>query len=336
MVIPKFTRRLSIVLERAPASLEKVENAFNRLPKGAPDRLKEMRQRSEDELRKLRACSRDLLIVANEMIVRLGSQASIASRKATVEMQKAKEAAADLGRRGAHSLRKLQHGSEDDLQKLRAGCRVAIVAAAGKITKLGGQVSSVSRPVATNFLKAQNAVSGWGRTIANKPRRRREVRLARENDLRNLLESSQDAIVVTDDNRRLLAANTRALELFGISESNMGNFAVDAFLTDVEPPDSDWNASSFESREVRLNQCKVRRLDGSLRVAECQFVEGVVPRRHVYKFLNVTPYKITPPRFAKRSGSASFVRTLQSPSNSVPNPMVPAKKIPRHGVRPVF
>ena len=330
MVIPKFRGQLSIVLERASAYLEIAENTFNRLQKSAPDKLKEMRQRSEDELQKLRASSRDLLIVANEIIARLGSQVSSASRKATVEMQKVQEVAADLGRAGVHKVQKLRHQLENELQKLRAGYRVAIVAADGKFTKLGGQVSSVSRQVAMKLLKAQNAVTGWGRTIADKPQRVREVRLTRENDLRNLLGSSLDAIVVTDGHRRLVAANAQALELFGISEFNMGNFTVDAFLASVELPDFDWNDSS-----LRINQCKIRRLDGSLHVAECQFVERVVPRRHLYKFLNVAPYKITPPRFAKRNGSASL-RTVESPSNSVPNATVPATKIPRHGVRPVF
>jgi len=336
MVIPKFRGHLSIVLERASAYLEIAENTFNRLQKSAPDKLKEMRQRSEDELQKLRASSRDSLIVANEIIARLGSRVSSASRKATVEMQKVQEVAADLGRAGVHKVQKLRHESENELQKLRAGYRVAIVAADGKIIKLGGQVSSVSRQVAMKLLKAQNAVTGWGRTIADKPRRIREVRLTRENGLRNLLGSSLDAIVITDGHRRLVAANAQALELFGISEFNMGNFTVDTFLASVELPDFDWNHSSFESREVRLNQCKIRRLDGSLRVAECQFVERVVPRRHLYKFLNVAPYKITPPRFAKTNGSATSLRTVESPSNSVPNATVPAKKIPRHGVRPVF
>jgi len=145
-----------------------------------------------------------------------------------------------------------------------------------------------------------------------------------------------DAIVVTDGDRRLVAANAKALELFGISESNLGNFTVDAFLANVELPDLDLTDSSFEHREVRVNRCKIRKLDGGLRVAECQFVAGIVQRRHLYKFLNVAPYKITPPRFAKRNGSAASLRTAESPSNSVPNATVPAKKIPRRGVGPAF
>ena len=334
MVIPKFRGSFPIVLDRVLAYLEIAKITFNRLQKSAPDKLREMHQRSEEELRKLLARSRDSLIVVNEMITRLGSHVSIASKKASVEIRKMQEVAADLGSAGVDKVQKIRRGSENELQKLRAGCRVAIVAADGKIVKVGGQVSIVSRQLAAKLLKAQSAVNGWGRTIADKPRRMREVRLAKENDLRNLLGSSPDAIVVTDLNRRMVVANAQALELFGISESNMGNFAVDAFLAGVEPQDFNGNGSSSESREVRLNQCKIRRLDGSLRVAECQLVEGVVPHRHLYKFLNLAPYKITPPRFAKRNGTATWLRTVESPSNSVPNATYPQRKSRATGFDP--
>jgi PAS domain S-box-containing protein len=336
MVITKFRGHLSIVLERASVYLEIAENTFARLQKSGADKLKAVRQRLDNELRKLRARSRDSFIVANEIFARLGSQASSASRKAAVQLRKAQQAAAGFGRASVDKVQKLRRESENELRKLRAGGRVAIVAADTKITQLGGQVSSVSRQVTRKLLKARDAITALGRTIADKPRRMREVRLTRENDLRNLLASSMDAIVVTDGDRRLVAANAKALELFGISESNLGNFTVDAFLANVELPDLDLTDSSFEHREVRVNRCKIRKLDGGLRVAECQFVAGIVPRRHLYKFLNVAPYKITPPRFAKRNGSAASLRTAESPSNSVPNATVPAKKIPRRGVGPAF
>jgi len=211
-----------------------------------------------------------------------------------------------------------------------------IVAAERKISQLGGQVSSVSRQVTRKLLKVLEAVTGLGRNIADKPRRMREVRLTRENDLRNLLASSLDAIVVTDGDRRLVAANAKALELFGISEFNMGNFTVDAFLINVGLRDVDWNDASLESRGARVNRCKIRKLDGGLRVGECQFVADIVPHRHLYKFLDVAPYKITLPRFATRNERVASLGTAESLSNSVPNARVSAKEIPRHGVGPAF
>jgi PAS domain S-box-containing protein len=205
------------------------------------------------------------------------------------------------------------------------------------ITKFGSRLSIVLEGVLAYLEKAANALIRLGRTIANKPRRIKENRWARANDLRNLLASSQDAIVVTDQDRRLVAANSKALELFGISQSNMRNFSIDAFLADFELPDLDRNGSSFESREAGLNRCKmIRRLDGGLCVTECQFVASIVPRRHLYKFLHVAPYNINPPRFGKGTGRSASLTNVESPSNSIPNATVPAKKDPRHGVRPVF
>jgi len=352
MVITKFRGHLSIVSERASVYLELAGNTFARLQKSAADKLKAVRQRSESDLQKLRARSRGSFFVANEVFARLQksaadklkavrqrsennlqklrarsrgsffvanevfarlrSRASSASRKAVVQLQKAQKAATGFGRASVDKVQELQHESENDLRELRAGFRVAIVAAYTKIAQLGRQVSSVSRRLTTKLLKAQDAIATLGRTIADKPRRMREIRLTRENDLRNLLAGSLDAIVVTDGDRRLVAANAKALELFGISELNMGNFTVDAFLAKVELPDFDWTDSSFERQEVSGSRCKVRRLDGGLRTAECQFVAGIVPRRHLYKFLNVTPYKITPPQFSKRNGSAASLRAGES------------------------
>jgi PAS domain-containing protein len=300
MVIMKFRSQLSIVSERAPVYLEKAEITLTRLQKSAAGELKEVRQQWEEVFRKLRASSRDALIVANERVTRLGSEVSSASRKVIVQVQIAQETAATLGRTGVDKVRKLRHESENELRRLGAGCHDAIVATGGTIAGLGSQVSAASKQVAMKLQEAQNAVTGLARTIADKPRRTREARWARENELRSLLASSLDAIVVTDSDRRLVAANAKALELFGISESNIRNFTLDAFV-----PNFDWSDPSFEGQEARLNRCKIRRLDGGLRVAECQFVAGIVPRRYLCKFLNVAPHKITLPTCAKGNASAA-------------------------------
>jgi len=331
MVFTKFRSQLSIVSERVSVYLEKAEITLIRLQKSAGDELKELRQQSEDVLRKLQASSRDALIVANERVTRLGSEVSSASRRVIVQVRRAQETAATLRRIGVVNVQKLRHESESELRRLGAGCHDAIVATGGKIAGLGSQVSAASKQVAMKLQKAQTAVTGVARTIADKPRRMREARWTRENELRSLLASSLDAIVVTDRHRRLVAANAKALELFGISEFNMRNFTLDAFV-----PNFDWSDSSFARQEARPNQCKIRRLDGGLRFAECQFVAGIVPRRHLCKFLNVVPYRTTLPACAKGNGSAASRRTVESPSNSGANATLPAKKIPRHGVRAVF
>jgi PAS domain-containing protein len=319
MVITKFRSQLTLVSERASVYLEKTEITLNRLQKSAGVGLKEVRRQSEDVFRKLRASSHDALVVASERVTRLGPQLSGASRKAIVWVQMAQGTAATLGRAGVDKVQRLRHESENELRRLGVDCHDAIVATGGKIADLRLKVSAASRQVATRLQKAQNAVAGLARTIADKPRRMREARWSRENELRSLLASSPDAIVVTDSDRCLVAANAKALELFGISEFNMRNFTLDAFV-----PNLDWRAL-FESQEASLNRRKIRRLDGGLRVAECQFVADIVPRRHLCKFLNVTPYKTALPRCAKGKGSAASLRTVGSPSNSGANASVPAK-----------
>jgi hypothetical protein len=73
----------------------------------------------------------------------------------------------------------------------------------------------------------------------------------------------------------------------------MRNFTLDAFVASVEQTDFDWSNTWSKGRETRLNRCKIRRLDGGLLIADCQFLAGIVPHRHLCKFLNVAPYKIT-------------------------------------------
>jgi len=295
MVIIKFRSQLSVMFERAPVYLEKAGITLTRLQKSAADELKKVRQQSQDIFWKVRANWREAVIVANEMVARLGSEVSSASKKGIVQVRIAQETAANLGRIGVDKVQKLRHESEIGLRRLWTGGHDATVATIGKVARLRSQVFAATKQVAMKLQKAQNALTGLARTIADKPRRKREARWARENELGRLLASSLDAIVVTDNGRRLVAANAKALELFGVSEFNIRNFTLDAFV-----PNFNWSDASFG-----LNRCKIRRLNGDFRVAECQFVAGIVPRRCLCKFVNVAPYKITLPTCAKRNGSAA-------------------------------
>jgi len=105
--------------------------------------------------------------------------------------------------------------------------------------------------------------------------------------LRKLLASSLDAIVVTNVDRRFVAANPKALDLFGVSEANMKKFTIDAFLSHGQTLSFAGRGSPFIRREKRDGECKIRRLDGSLRAAEYIFVANFVPNRHLCRFRNV-------------------------------------------------
>jgi PAS domain-containing protein len=142
--------------------------------------------------------------------------------------------------------------------------------------------------MAVQLQRAQNTLTRLGRSVAEKPRRLKEALRDRENGLRKLLASFPDAIVVTNGDHRFVAASPKALGLFGISETNMREFTIDAFLPDGQILGFDADGPPFMRREERHGKCKIRRLDGSVRVAEYVFVANFVPLRHLSRFHNVT------------------------------------------------
>jgi hypothetical protein len=74
--------------------------------------------------------------------------------------------------------------------------------------------------------------------------------------LRELLASSLDAIVVTNVDRRFVAANPKALHLFGVSEANIRQFTIDAFLLG-QIRYLDGNGLPFISREEKQVNAKL-------------------------------------------------------------------------------
>jgi PAS domain-containing protein len=141
--------------------------------------------------------------------------------------------------------------------------------------------------------RAYRAITKLVRGVADKPRRLRETLQARENDLRNLLATSLDAIVVTDGDRRFIAANSIALHLFGVSQKNITMFTMNAFLRDRHVVELDENGL-FKNCKEKHGECEIKSLTGSLLVAEYTFVENVVSQRHLYRFRDVAPYRIAP------------------------------------------
>jgi PAS domain S-box-containing protein len=156
-----------------------------------------------------------------------------------------------------------------------------------EITKYRSRFFTVSEQVMVYLRQAQNTLTRLGRAVADKPRRLQEALREREDDLRDLLANSLDPIVVTDVALRFVAANPKGQELFGVSEKNMRMFNVDAFIRIGQMSYFDANGSPFVGRTERHGQCTIKRLDGSLRVAEYIFVANCVPYRHLCRFDNV-------------------------------------------------
>jgi PAS domain S-box-containing protein len=157
--------------------------------------------------------------------------------------------------------------------------------------------ASIALEQATLYLeRAQHILSSMLRGATDKLPDARRTRLS---DLRKLLANSLDANVVTDADRRLVYANPKALDLFGISESNMRKFTLDTFISHCQILElrRKWFAIR---RDERYGKCKVTRLDGSLRIAEYILVANIVPRLCLYRFLNAVPPGITPLGFSAK------------------------------------
>jgi len=143
--------------------------------------------------------------------------------------------------------------------------------------------------------RAQKTLTRLGRSDIDKPDKPRRLlaRRTKEDDLRKLLLENFDyAIVVTNDDRRLVYANPKALDLFGVSELNMRKFTIDTFLSHCQILELRLKWFVIR-RDERYGKCKISRLDGSLRVAQYILVANVIPRRYLYIFLNVARPGIT-------------------------------------------
>ena len=207
-------------------------------------------------------------------VTKFRSQLFVALEQVTIHLHHAQNTLTGL-------VRSVVRARESELQKLLASSFDAIVATNDKITK---QLSIAFEQVTVHLQRGQDTLAGLVRSVADRPRRLQQAVRARESELRRLLATSFDAIVVVDTARRFVAANPIALHLFGISEANIGRFTVDAFLPRNQISNFHAKASRFIGREESHGKCKIRRLDGGMRVAEYIFIPNFVPGRHLCRF----------------------------------------------------
>jgi PAS domain S-box-containing protein len=171
------------------------------------------------------------------------------------------------------------------LRKVLASSLDAIVVTSDKITKFRSQLLAALEQVTVHLRRGLSTFTGRAKNALETTRSLQEARRARENDLRELMASSLDAIVVTNADRQFVAANPKALHLFGVSEANIRQFTIDAFLLG-RIRYFDGNGLPFKSRAEKQGECQIRRLDGSLRLTEYIFVANFVPFRHLFRFRN--------------------------------------------------
>jgi PAS domain S-box-containing protein len=219
---------------------------------------------------------------------------SVASKEVTVHLRQALNTLTERGKNVLEKTQRLQEvrrARVNDLRKLLANSLDAIVVTNGKIINCSSQFVA-SKEVTVHLRQALNTLTERGKNVLEKTQRLQEARRARVNDLRKLLANSLDAIVVTNGDGRLVYANPKALDLFGVSELNMRNFTIDTFLSHCQILELRLKWFVIR-RDERYGKCKISRLDGSLRVAQYILVANVIPRRYLYIFLNVARPGIT-------------------------------------------
>jgi PAS domain S-box-containing protein len=292
MQITKVRSQLFIRLEQVAVHLRRAQNTLSALGESVAERTLRLQgavRARKNGLRKLLASSLDTIRRTNGTITKFGSELFL---KVQVWLRRAQNTLSALGESVAERTLRLQgavRARKNGLRKLLASSLDTIRRTNGTITKFG---SELFLKLQVRLRRAQNTLSALGESVAEKPRRLQEALRDRENGLRKLLASSPDAIVVTNGDHRFVAANPNALQLFGVTETNIRQFTIDAFLPGGQILDFDANGLPFMKREERHGKCKIRRLDGSVRVAEYVFVANFVPLRHLSRFHDVTPGKM--------------------------------------------
>ena len=248
-------------------------------------------------------------------IIKYKSELFSAWEQVTGYLRQAQNGLVSLGRSEAGRVRDALRARANDLRDLLASFHDAMAVTSGKIAKCRFQLFAASERATAHLRQAQNTLGKLGRSAFEKPRRLQKVLRARENNLRRLLTGSLDAIIMMDVDRRFVAANPKALDLFGVSETNMKKFTIDAFLSRSETLYFNGNGSPFKGREERHGECKIRRLDGGLRVAEYIFVANFAPHRHLCRFRNVKRLRSN---LLNSTRTTAMVQTPSSYTDDIP------------------
>jgi PAS domain-containing protein len=102
------------------------------------------------------------------------------------------------------ALQKVLRAKENDLRNLLASSLDVIVVANTKIAKFRSQFVAALEPVRAYLRLAQNTLTRLGGSVVDRPRALQKALRAKENDLRKLLASSLDAVVITDVSGRFI------------------------------------------------------------------------------------------------------------------------------------
>jgi PAS domain S-box-containing protein len=221
--------------------------------------------------------------------IAFGSQLSAVIKQLSFHHQRLQNRLIRVRRSAADAFRHLDGACHEVIGKLQKICGAARLGMNREIPKLVFRLYFTLEQAALLFEKAQHSFTKWAKKVGDERSRSRARRSPTEVHLWNLTAASQVAAILTDSGGRLTAANPKALDLLGVSESNVRNFSIDAFL--VRDGIGDFAKSSLrvKRRRERRGQCKIRRLDGRVSRVEYIAVCDIFPYRHLYKFFPSVP-----------------------------------------------
>ena len=136
-------------------------------------------------------------------------------------------------------------------------------------------------------IAATGAVAGLLISRYDLRARSRHRRLSeRERQFRAVFEGTLDALVVTDDSGRYVAANPAAADLFGLDRSELIGKQVSDFTPDDADVDEQWAA--FLDDGCQRGEFDLVRADGEARTVAFAATANVLPGRHLSALRDVT------------------------------------------------
>jgi PAS domain-containing protein len=146
------------------------------------------------------------------------------------------------------------------------------------VSRTSSRLRSVREGVAALACRAKTGHLRWQQALREK-----------RNHLEKLLADSPEPMVVTDGALRFVAANPAALALFGVSKTNIGKFAIDAFLSTQQVDFFKHGGPPFVRGATRLGECEIRCFDGRVKVVDYIFQPNFIPGRHLANFRDAHP-----------------------------------------------
>lgn len=130
-------------------------------------------------------------------------------------------------------------------------------------------------------------------SLFDRLRRAATAAAERDQELRAIADTTSDAILVADDERRYVAANPAACQLFGLPLEGLLGKRIDDFVRDVDPAAMDASWLEFLDRGTQRGEIELRRPDGGAIVVDYAAVARHLPGRHLSILRDITERKAT-------------------------------------------